>query len=112
MSFKESRKRPGDVKVHLDSDELIKYVKKERAAQERTIKEYAYFFTMEDLSAYEYGNQFALHSVMQWREVAIASGLRYSDDFYREYMMADVQTRELRESSDIIENFEDVLKVL
>lgn len=53
---------------------------------------------MEALSAYEYGNQFAQHSVMQWREVARASGLRYKDSFYREVMMKDVNTRALRES--------------
>lgn len=39
-SFQESRKRHGDVKVHLDPHELIQFINKKRSEQKMTNKEY------------------------------------------------------------------------
>ena len=111
LSFYEGRKRPAGLKVHIDTKDLMNHIRLSREKQAGFLKEYSDSFTMEDLSAYEYGNQFALHSVMQWTKVATACGLHF-DNFFSPYMMKHVNTRVLRNSIDIIQNYEKVAEVL
>jgi hypothetical protein len=56
---------------------------------------------MEELSAYEYGNQFAVLSVLKWTELARVVGLRLKH-FFAECMEKDVNTRTLRDTADIV----------
>jgi hypothetical protein len=111
MSFWEGRKRPPNVTVHIDPQDLMSFIRSTRHKHSSVIKKYAHSFTMEDLFAYEYGNQFALRSVHQWEKIANICNLQFND-FFHQYMMEHVNTRLLRESSDIIENFEEVATVL
>jgi hypothetical protein len=102
MKFKESRKRSDDIQVHLHVPELIQYFHFWPAlGPPPALKQFAPAFTMEELSAYEYGTQFALESALKWKEVADLVGLRFNG-FFQKYMKKDVNSRKLRDTRDMV----------
>ena len=104
VSFKYTRSRPDDMKVHLNPSELLLFIQEHSSHKPGS-------YAVEDLSAYEYGNQFALHSVMQWKSVAYDVGLEFRN-FYANHMRKSVSTRHLRLTSDIVENSKEVQSML
>jgi hypothetical protein len=92
LDFHFARSRPANIRTHIDPAELQKFVYDQTSRQNEMKGSYTYVFAMENLYAYEYGNQFALQSVMEWKKVAVASGLHFRS-FYRNYMMNKVNTK-------------------
>lgn len=110
--FQMTRARPDNLKVYLDLDTISRrFHFYESVARYMQGKYKNDVFTMEQLFAYEYGNQLSLLSYDSWRRLAKVVNLSFTG-FFKTHMKSRIGTRALRSTHSLVDNADTVIRYL